>query len=95
MVFETLTVSEDDGIGRLTLNQPDKLNPLGTQSLEEIVRATEWFDQQNTAVVVINGAGRAFSSGLTLENSQMKTPKGETDLLLENKWRMRLKICVL
>ena len=76
MVFETLTVSEDDGIGRLTLNQPDKLNPLGTQSLEEIVQATEWFDQQNTAVVVINGAGRAFSSGFDLREFTNENSKG-------------------
>ena len=28
--FETLTVALDGGLGRLTLDQPEKLNPIGT-----------------------------------------------------------------
>ena len=34
--FSTLTVELTDGIGRLTLNQPDQLNPLGSNTLAEI-----------------------------------------------------------
>jgi enoyl-CoA hydratase/carnithine racemase len=30
--FVTLVVELSDGIGRLTLNQPDRLNPLGSDT---------------------------------------------------------------
>ena len=66
MEFETLDVSVDGRIGRLTLNQPDKLNPLGTVPLAEIAEAAAWFDTTDASIVVVTGAGRAFSSGFDL-----------------------------
>ncbi len=66
MVFETLTVTIEEDIGKLALNQPDKLNPLGTNTLQEIAEAAEWFDQQNVPVVIVSGNGRAFSAGFDL-----------------------------
>ncbi len=66
MVFETLTVTIEEDIGKLSLNQPDKLNPLGTNTLQEIAEAAEWFDQQNVPVVIVSGNGRAFSAGFDL-----------------------------
>ena len=76
MAFETLTVEIEEGIGRLTLNQPDKLNPLGTNTLQEIVEATGWFDERDAHVVVISGEGRAFSSGFDLREFINGNPEG-------------------
>jgi len=64
--FDTLHVSIEGRIGRLTLNQPDKLNPLGTVPLVEIARAAQWFDTTGVSIVIVTGAGRAFSSGFDL-----------------------------
>ncbi len=64
--FDTLNVSVDGRIGRLTLNQPEKLNPLGTVPLAEIADAAAWFDTTEASVVIVTGAGRGFSSGFDL-----------------------------
>ncbi len=64
--FETLRVEVDDRIGRLTLTQPAKLNPLGTVPLREIAEAARWFDTTSASVVIVTGEGRAFSSGFDL-----------------------------
>jgi enoyl-CoA hydratase/carnithine racemase len=64
--FTTLHVEADGRIGRLTLNQPDKLNPLGTTALEEIAAAAGWFDTTDVSVVIVTGEGRSFSSGFDL-----------------------------
>lgn len=64
--FSTLRVEVDGRIGRLTLTQPDKLNPLGTTALEEIAEAAGWFDSTEASVVIVTGEGRAFSSGFDL-----------------------------
>jgi len=64
--FQTLSVDVADRIGRLTLTQPDKLNPLGTVPLAEIATAAAWFDTTDAVVVVVTGEGRAFSSGFDL-----------------------------
>jgi enoyl-CoA hydratase/carnithine racemase len=64
--LSTLRVEVADRIGRLTLAQPDKLNPLGTAALREIAEAAAWFDTTTASVVVVTGEGRAFSSGFDL-----------------------------
>ena len=64
--FTTLRVEVDGRVGRMTLDQPDKLNPLGTVPLREIAEAAGWFDSTDVSIVVVTGAGRAFSSGFDL-----------------------------
>lgn len=66
-MFETLRVEADGAIGRLTLARPEKLNPLSTKALSELASAAHWFDAQpGVKVVVVRGAGRAFSAGADL-----------------------------
>ena len=66
MAYETITATIEHGIGRLTLNQPDKLNPLGTNTLQDIIDATTWFNKENVSVVIVSGNGRAFTAGFDL-----------------------------
>jgi enoyl-CoA hydratase/carnithine racemase len=66
-MFETLLTRADESIGRITLNRPEKLNPLSTEMLGELIAAARWFDEETTVkVVVIDGAGRGFSAGADL-----------------------------
>ncbi len=65
--LETVIASFDGPIGRLTLDIPEKLNPLSWQTLREIAIAARWFDEQpGVKVVIVSGAGRAFSAGADL-----------------------------
>jgi enoyl-CoA hydratase/carnithine racemase len=66
-MFETLLVEADGAIGHLTLNRPEKLNPLSTATLGELAAAARWFDEQRAVkVVIVRGAGRSFSAGADL-----------------------------
>jgi enoyl-CoA hydratase/carnithine racemase len=63
----TVQVAVDGAVGRLTLDRPDQLNPLGTTTLLELAEAARWFDTQpEVKAVVVTGAGRAFSAGADL-----------------------------
>ena len=65
--FETLSVVVEGRIARLTLNRPEKLNPLGARTLQELAEAARWLDARGEVrVVVVRGAGRAFSAGADL-----------------------------
>ena len=67
MAFTTIQVDADGAVGRLTLDSPEKLNPLGTTTLHELVEAAQWFDEQPAVkAVVVSGRGRAFSAGADL-----------------------------
>jgi enoyl-CoA hydratase/carnithine racemase len=66
-LFETLSVEFRGAIGELRLDRPEKLNALSIQTLEEIAAAARYFDEQrDVKVVVVSGAGRAFSAGADL-----------------------------
>ncbi len=72
--FSTLRVEVDAAaspgasgpIGRMTLTQGDKLNPLGTVPLREIAEAAQWFNSTDAHIVIVTGEGRGFSSGFDL-----------------------------
>jgi enoyl-CoA hydratase/carnithine racemase len=64
--FSTLRVEVEGRIGRMTLTQPEKLNPLGTKALREIAEAATWFNTTSSSIVIVTGEGRAFSSGFDL-----------------------------
>jgi enoyl-CoA hydratase/carnithine racemase len=67
MDFTTIEVDTAGEVGRITLNRPDKLNPLSTTTLLELVGAATHFDDQpDVKVVVVGGHGRAFSAGADL-----------------------------
>ncbi len=64
-MFDTITVETDSVKGRLTLDRPDKLNPLSPHTLREIAAAARWFEDErpDVRVVVLSGRGRVFSAG--------------------------------
>lgn len=65
--FDTLRVDVDGPVGRLTLTNPAKLNPLSTGCLLELASAARWFDERPAVrVVIVSGEGRAFSAGADL-----------------------------
>jgi len=65
--FSVVRVESDGAIGELVLDRPEKLNALSLAVLEEVVAAAEWFSSRSEIkVVVVRGAGRAFSAGADL-----------------------------
>lgn len=67
MDAQTLTVTVDGPRATITLDRPEKLNPLGPDTLQELIDAAAWLDARpEVTVVVLTGAGRAFSAGADL-----------------------------
>src|SRR5262245_7284015 len=68
MAYKTLIVEQDDlGIVTITLNRPEKKNALSvTMTLELADALSDIADQREARVVVLTGAGDAFTSGADL-----------------------------
>ena len=71
MAYRTLEFKPEEGIGRLTLNRPERLNAIDAVMLEELNSFwDEMQDRQDCRVIVITGAGeRGFCSGLDLKEA--------------------------
>lgn len=62
---------DQGGIATLTLNVPDRLNPLSDAMLAALAAAfTRLADDPTIRVVILQGAGRAFSAGHDLKEMQ-------------------------
>lgn len=93
--FKHVAVEEGDGILTITVNRPDKLNAINSQSLEELKYAIELaYDKQSIRGVILTGAGeKAFVSGADIKelleinevNARKYSEKGQEVLsLFEN-----------
>lgn len=64
MTFETITLTEREGVVTLTLARPDKLNALNVRMGEELCAALDGLaGRAGPRVLVVTGAGRMFSAG--------------------------------
>ncbi|HET6914673.1 MAG TPA: enoyl-CoA hydratase/isomerase family protein [Acidimicrobiales bacterium] len=74
--------SELDGLLTITLNRPEKLNALNVElhdELQELLVALE--TDHSVRVVVLTGAGRAFSAGAELSSRRSGPPLNDIDRL--------------
>ena len=66
--FKCLTYQRKGSICYLTLNRPEKLNALNAELLSEFRQALDAIDTDpEVRVVILTGAGRAFSAGFDIE----------------------------
>ncbi len=79
MSYETILFDVNDGVARLTLNRPDRLNSFTVQMHDEVSRALEAVSSGNARVLVLTGAGRGFCAGQDLSDRAV-APGGNVDL---------------
>jgi 2-(1,2-epoxy-1,2-dihydrophenyl)acetyl-CoA isomerase len=75
--FETITLSRDGPVARITLNRPDRLNSFTRAmhaELRDALKAVE-----DSRVIILTGAGRGFCAGQDL-NDRAVAPGQEVDL---------------
>jgi len=73
MNYTTLQVSADNGLATLTLNRPDKRNAISYELIAELTRALDEVKRSSARVLIITGAGKAFCSGMDLDDLKSLT----------------------
>src|SRR5512134_1393004 len=77
MTYESIAVSNENGIARITLNRPDRLNSFTRDMHGELRHALA--NLGDARVVVLSGAGRGFCAGQDL-NDRAVAPGEAVDL---------------
>jgi len=76
MTYKTIQLAYDSCIATITLNRPDKRNAISFELIDDLLGALKEVEESNAIVLIVTGAGKAFSAGLDLEN--LKTLIGRT-----------------
>ncbi|MFC2002356.1 enoyl-CoA hydratase/isomerase family protein [Chloroflexota bacterium] len=81
-MYETILVEKRNHLAILTLNRPERLNAVNLQLKKELSQAlSELEGDDNVRVMIITGAGRAFSTGADMIDSSLSTEEGIECLL--------------
>jgi 2-(1,2-epoxy-1,2-dihydrophenyl)acetyl-CoA isomerase len=83
MAFQTILFESADGVARLTLDRPDRLNSLNRIMLVEIREAFERIKNDSAIrALLVTGNGRAFCAGQDLQEGEaLDSPEAVGDLL--------------
>jgi 2-(1,2-epoxy-1,2-dihydrophenyl)acetyl-CoA isomerase len=80
--LQTVRCRVADGVGVMTLDRPRQLNAWTRQLGDDMLEAIHGFAADDAVrVVVITGAGRAFSSGADLKDGGLRRADGTIDVL--------------
>jgi methylglutaconyl-CoA hydratase len=73
MAYNTVQYTEAEGIATITLNRPEKRNAISYELIDDLIAALEQAAGSGAQVVILTGAGKAFCSGMDLENLKQLT----------------------
>ena len=69
MTYETILFEARGPVGLLTFNRPERLNAFSQPMIDEVNRQLDLVERdENIRVLVVAGAGRAFSAGFDLKD---------------------------
>jgi methylglutaconyl-CoA hydratase len=68
MSYNTIQVTHDAGAATITLNRPDKRNAISFELIDDLLHALQEVETSDALVLIMTGAGKAFCSGMDLEN---------------------------
>ena len=89
--YDTIIFEEADGVARITLNRPDRLNSFTAHMHEELRDALA--QAEEARVVILTGAGRAFCAGQDLNDRAVAADEHPVDLgiTVETGWNPLIK----
>lgn len=80
-MYQTILLERDNGVAKITLNRPDKLNSFNVQMHEELQNALDTIATDGeTRCVLLTGAGRGFCAGQDLGDRAVSSDDARPDL---------------
>jgi methylglutaconyl-CoA hydratase len=76
MSYNTIQLAYDNGVAIITLSRPEKRNAISFELIDDLLRMLDEIAKSDARVVIVTGAGKAFCSGMDLDN--LKTLLGRT-----------------
>jgi methylglutaconyl-CoA hydratase len=66
--YTNIQLASNEGVASITLNRPEKRNAISYELIAELLAALEEVEKSSDLVLILTGAGKAFCSGMDLDN---------------------------
>src|ERR1700691_4551785 len=90
MTYKTIQVAYESGIATITLNRPEKRNAISFELIDDLLRGLKEVESSDAIVLILTGAGRAFSSGMDLDNLKVLIGRSPEQNLEDSQTMVRL-----
>jgi methylglutaconyl-CoA hydratase len=90
MTYKTIQVAYASGIATITLDRPEKRNAISFELIDDLLRALEEVESSDAIVLILTGAGKAFSSGMDLDNLKVLIGRSPEQNLEDSETMVRL-----
>jgi len=90
MDYRTIDLTYDADIATLTLNRPDKRNAISFELIDDLMRAMKEVEKLSAQVLILTGAGKAFCSGMDLDNLKALLGRSAEQNLKDSQTMVRL-----
>ncbi len=90
MAYTTIQLAIDSSVATVTLNRPDKRNAISYELIEDLLAALDEIAKSPAQILILTGAGKAFCSGMDLENLKALTGRSPEQNLKDSETMARL-----
>jgi methylglutaconyl-CoA hydratase len=90
MSYSTIQVAYDSAVATITLNRPDKRNAISYELIEDLLAAFDEVATSKALVLILTGVGKAFCSGMDLENLKTLIGRSSEQSLRDTQTMARL-----
>lgn len=90
MSYETIQLEYDGGVAVITLNRPEKRNAISFALIDDLLLALDEVGKSEAVVLILTGAGKAFCSGMDLENLKALLGRSPEQNLQDSQTMVRL-----
>ncbi len=82
--FTTLTLAYEGPVAVITLNRPDKRNAISYELIDDLLKALAEVESSPASILILTGAGKAFCSGMDLDNLRALTSRTHEENLADS-----------
>ncbi len=90
MGFNTIQLAHHGSVATITLNRPDKRNAISYELIQDLLAALAEVAKSPALVLILTGAGKAFCSGMDLENLKTLIGRSPEQSLADSQIMARL-----
>jgi methylglutaconyl-CoA hydratase len=90
MPYKTIQLAYAAHIATITLNRSDKRNAISFELIDDLLRALDEIAKSDALVLILTGAGKAFCSGLDLDNLKALLGRSSEQNLQDSRTMVRL-----